>query len=363
MKTLDKYLFSQIFKSFIFGLTLIVIAWIAPELLPKVVTQVVSGQQTLLNGTLILLYELPEVIVKSLPMGMLLGSLLAFDKLSKDSEITAMRACGISIYRMVASVILLGILTSSVAFFTNEFIVPPMSLSQEKIQNSGKLISEHFTYVDKNENNIIKQVILIDKFDGNTVNNIRIINFNTLLSGKPFVEKIVAASTAKWNNNKWALTKGISFKLSSDGIYEDTVYFDHEHEKSSNNAYKLLQLSLKEAKHMNISEIREYIKALIMSQHNDEARYYNVRLHQKFSQPIAAVILGVIGLILGLHPPRSSRFVGYTVGMAVILAYYWFWPVSLALGNIGAIPPILAAWLPNILAVLIGIATLKYKMF
>lgn len=346
-----------------FGLALIVIAWIAPELLPKIVKQVVSGEYTFINGVLVLLYELPEVIVKSLPMGMLLGSLLAFDKLSKDSEITAMRACGISIYRMVISVLILGFFSSALAFLTNEFIVPPLSLSQEMIQHKGKLISNHFTYVDKDEKNVIKQVLLIEKFDGSTVKNIRIINFNPLMSGKPTVEKIIAASSAKWDKDQWDLTKGISFKLSADGVYEDTVYFDNEHEKSSKNAYKLLQLSLKKAKHMNIIEIKEYIKALIKSQHNDEARYYNVRFHQKFSQPIAAIILGIIGLILGLHPPRSSRFVGYTVGMIVILAYYWFWPISLALGNIGAVPPFLAAWLPNILAIIIGMVTLKYKNF
>ena len=363
MKLIDKYLFSQVFRSFLFGLAVLLIVWIAPELLPKIVRQIVSSEITALDGFLILLYELPEVIVKSLPMAILIGALLAFDRLSKDSEITAMRACGISIYRMLYSIMVLGIFVSISGIIINEIIVPPTSLSQAKIANHGKLTSNHFTFVDKNENNIIKQVVLIEEFDGKKINKIRIIDFKASENGKANIENIIAATSGEWDKDHWNLNKGISYKLSKHGIYEDTIYFDEKKVDSNPNAYKLLTMSLKSAKNMNLIEIKNHIAALIESQHSDEARYFRVRFHQKFSQPLAAIILGIVGVILGLHPPRSSRFVGYTVGMFVILSYYFLWPISVALGNVGALPPLLAAWLPNILAIIIGFIVLRFKAF
>lgn len=362
MKILDKYLFSQVFWSFLLGLALLIIAWITPELLPKIIRNIVAGHLSIQNGVLIILFELPEVIVKSLPMALLIGGLLTFDRLSKDSEITAMRACGISIYRMFLSILIFSVIIAGTGFAINETIVPPTSLEQERLLHKGKLTSKYFTYVDKSPDQAIKQVVLIEAFDGSQAKNIRLINFTTS-SNKSRISDIIAASNAKWHKDHWELFNGIHYNLSESGVYEQTKYFNTAIVASNPNSYNLLTKSLKTAKNMNMLELKNYIKALINSQHMDEAQYYKVRFYQKFSQPFAAVILGIVGIILGLHPPRSSRFVGYTVGIFVVLSYYWFWPVSMTLGNIGTIPPFLAAWLPNILAIIIGMITLRYKDF
>lgn len=363
MKLLDKYLFSQVFWSFVFGLLIVIIVWITPELLPKIVREVISKQTSLYDGVLYILYELPEVFVKSLPMGMLIGSLLVFDRLSKDSEITAMRACGISIYRMLMSILVLGAIGSVISFGVNELLVPPASLAQEKISNKGQLVSKHFTFIDKTRDEQLKQVMLIGHYDGKNVRDIQLVNFEPFKNNKTRVSKIIAASSAIWKNNQWNLVKGMVYKLSPNGIYENTSSFEEMPFKTNLKAFRLLKKSIKKAKNMNLFETYEYISLLMESHHKDEARYYLVRFHQKFSQPLAAILLGIVGLILGIHPPRTSRFIGYTVGMFVILFYYFFWPFSMALGNIGTIPPFLAAWLPNIIAVIIGFIILKYKDF
>lgn len=363
LKLLDKYLFTQVLWSFLFGLALVIIVWIAPELLPNVVRDVVAQKITAFQGILIILYELPEVLVKSLPMGMLIGSLLVFDRLSKDSEITAMRACGIGVYRMLTSIIVLGLIGCFIVFFINEAIVPPTSIAQEKILNKGKIISSHFTYVDKDIKGTLKQVILIDYYDGKIIKNIRILNFKQLSSSKSSIEEIFAAASAKWVKDHWLLVKGISYKLNPLGVYEDTIMFEETPMASDPKVFNLLNKSLKKPKNMNLFEIGDYIALLIDSQHSDEARYYKVRYHQKFSQPFAAIILAIVGLILGVHPPRTSRFLGYTVGMFVILLYYFVWPLCMALGNIGAIHPFLAAWIPNFMAIFIALGILKLKNF
>ncbi len=363
MKLLDKYLFTQVLWAFLFGLGLVSIVWIAPELLPKVIREVVAGQLTPFEGFLFITYELPEVIVKSLPMGILIGSLLVFDRLSKDSEVTALRACGISVYRMLGSIIILGIIGSIIGFTVNETLVPKASLAQEKLKYDGKLVSNHFTYVDKTKEDVIKQVILIESFDGKNIKNIRIINFKPGSETREGIEEIFAAEEAEWLNNNWQLKNGIAYKLTESGVYQSTNIFAELFVPSNNQSYLLLKKSLKKPKNMNILEVKNYIELLMDSKHAEEARYFKVRYHQKYSQPLASIIMGIVGLILGIHMPRTSRFLGYTVGMFVILLYYFVWPLSMALGNIGAFHPFIAAWLPNFLAIVIGLIILKYKDF
>lgn len=324
--------------------------------------EVVNGQLTMQEGVSYLLNEIPEVFVKSLPMGILIGSLLVFDRLSKNSEITALRASGISIYRMALPIVLLGILGSLLAFWVNENIVPTARMTQEKIKKQGKIVTNNFTYIDRSKSGALKQVLLIEEFDTQKASNIRIITFfDAERSNNAGVKEIYAAPQAIWNMGSWALEDGVYYKLSMDGFYEKTDFFDVKDVQANSTAYSLLQKSLKDAKQMNLAETKDYVDLLLQSKHLDEARYYLVRYHQKYSQTFAAFILGLVGVILGIHPVRSSRFIGYTVGMGVVLLYYFIWPVTTVLGNIGLLSPAFSAWLPNIVVLLLGLLILKIK--
>ena len=116
LKLLDKYIFGQVFWACFGCIFIFMIVWIMPELFLKTVQRTISGSYTVEMASKILLYELPKVLNIAIPVGMLLGTLLTFEKLSKDFEITVMRGAGFKFFRIIASVIILSIFMCGVTF-------------------------------------------------------------------------------------------------------------------------------------------------------------------------------------------------------------------------------------------------------
>ena len=91
IKLLDRYIFSQVFMACFACIFIFMIVWIMPEILPKTVQRVLNGTYSIETGLSIILFEMPQVLNIALPVGMLLGTILTFDKLSKNFEISVMR--------------------------------------------------------------------------------------------------------------------------------------------------------------------------------------------------------------------------------------------------------------------------------
>ena len=100
----DKYIFSQVFWATFAAILLFTVVWIAPEMLLNTIKKTLEGVYSAKTAILILFYELPKILGKAFPVGLLLGTLFTFDKLSKDSELTIFRAVGMSFFRILAPV-------------------------------------------------------------------------------------------------------------------------------------------------------------------------------------------------------------------------------------------------------------------
>lgn len=92
----DRYIFSQVFFATFVAILLFTVVWIAPEMLLNTIKRTLEGVYTAKTAVLVLTYELPKILGKAFPVGLLLGTLFTFDKLSKDSELTIFRAVGMS---------------------------------------------------------------------------------------------------------------------------------------------------------------------------------------------------------------------------------------------------------------------------
>ena len=108
LNLLDRYVLSQVLITCLGCIFIFMIVWIMPEILLKTVQRTINGTYTIETAISILVYEMPKVLNIALPVGMLLGTILTFDKLSKDSEVTIFRSSGIPFFRIIASVIVVG---------------------------------------------------------------------------------------------------------------------------------------------------------------------------------------------------------------------------------------------------------------
>ena len=105
----DKYIFRQVAGATIGAVLLFTIVWIAPEILLNTIRDALDGKYDFHTAFILLYYELPKIVDKAIPVGLLLGTLFTFDKLSKDSEMTIFRAVGMSFQRIVAPVVVFAL--------------------------------------------------------------------------------------------------------------------------------------------------------------------------------------------------------------------------------------------------------------
>ena len=104
---------------------------------------------------------------------------------------------------------------------------------------------------------------------------------------------------------------------------------------------------------MTIKEIRQQIKA--MEATGGKITEWQMEMYQRFTIPVASFIFALVGAPLGLQKQRSSSSIGFGISVLVIFIYYGVMTLSGALGKGGAIPPLLAAWIPNTLGVIAGL--------
>ena len=120
----DKYIFKQVAITTFVAILLFTVVWIAPEMLLNTIKKILAGEYTLKMGVAYLTYQLPLILGKAFPVGLLLGSLFTFDKLSKDSELTIFRAVGLSFKRIVTPVMFLSLTVTILCFVTYDKLIP-----------------------------------------------------------------------------------------------------------------------------------------------------------------------------------------------------------------------------------------------
>src|ERR1700674_514121 len=182
-KLLDSYIANEFWQPLLFGVGIVTGVWFGADQLKAIFNLVMrSGVPWNMAFTIIGLH-LPEIIVLTIPIGVLLGTLLVFNRLSGDSEIIALRTSGISFYRIMVAPLLFGILTSFISFGINEYVVPIANRTSKKLEflavyHAGLPEGQaNFTYMERGKDLTLDRVFYIGFYNGKKVMNIIIMDF------------------------------------------------------------------------------------------------------------------------------------------------------------------------------------------
>jgi lipopolysaccharide export LptBFGC system permease protein LptF len=171
--------------------------------------------------------------------------------------------------------------------------------------------------------------------------------------------QIICAASGAFNHGEWQLEKGRTYALAGDSDITRILQFQKLIIPGVKNAQQALEAGKVVPKDMNMFELYHYITILKAS--NAVDRSLLVRYYQKFSQPLACLIVALAGAPLGLLGRRSRSNVGLIYSAAVVFLYYVLQSSSGALGEAGRIDPVLAAWLPNTVIGALGLLILYFK--
>ncbi len=303
-----------------------------------------------------LLYKIPLVAFQwTMPYAILLATLLTLGNLSRHSELTAMKAGGVSLYRITFPLLVVALMLSFVSFLGNEHLVPYTNVKTKYLLD---------VRVRKEEPSSSFKDYKIWYWSKNRILNIQVLDSELMvLEGLTLYQmdsnfrctQRVDAREAKWADGKWLFYKGTVRNFGKDGSIQTTPFRELEFPLKENwESFRNLEQHSDE---LSYTELATYIRKIREAGY-DSTRYL-VDLYSKLSYPFLNLVMVLIGIPFGLKAPRSGG-VALNVGISIVVAFIYgmFFYVFLSFGKSGLLPPLVAAWTPTVLFFLGGIFTL-----
>lgn len=357
IKLLDKYIFLQVFLACFACIFIFMIIWIMPEIFLRTVQRAISGQISVETAISIIIYELPKVLNIALPVGMLLGTILTFDKLSKDFEITVMRGSGISFFRIIASVLIISVFTMGLTFVVGSKLLPLSACKLKEIKNDSRI--SQFVFPVKNKDNSMQKILIVSNFDENNIRDVIVLNFyDETQDGSSLLSSIVVSDFVKYNNSKWSINSAKKYLISKEGVFhnieneKNLVVLDGE---SAQNAYKLMKYSIYRDRELTNAQISEYIKLLKQEKMNDEYRFMLNKYIQRYVHSFMCILFAILGCLLGFSQPREQKFIGMLIAVSIIFGYY----ITIPFFDLLAEKAVLSPWVTSMIAPVIAIILIK----
>jgi LPS export ABC transporter permease LptF/LPS export ABC transporter permease LptG len=301
-----------------------------------------------------LLNVAPYLIYKTTPMSMLLAVLVTLGLMQKANELTAMKASGISIYRIVVPILLTGVMLAGALFFFDQFYLPAANRRQDALRNiiKGKPAQ---TYLRPDRRWIVGQhdtIYYYQFFDSDRDRFARITAYEFEPHSFQVTRRIYAAS-AHWEDTlgNWIYERGWdrAFHGPAIGSYKkfDVSTFS---ELSEPPAY--FKKEVKQSSEMNYEELTRYIRDL--EQSGFDVVRLKVQLQEKFAFPLITFVMAILAIPFALTTARRGALTGVAVAVGIAVAYTIVSSLFEAMGNLSQLPPLLAAWSPDLIFALVG---------
>ncbi len=361
---MDRYITSQLISPLLFSVGLVSVLGVAIGYLSDLSDKVVDANLPLVQASEILLLKVPEFTAYALPISVMLSTLLTYGRLSNDSELIALRGCGVSLYRLIVPALVVSFMVTGVTFVVSELVVPAANYRATSILVKY-LQEEHpfwqnkdIFYPDYEQVELpngetekrLKHLFFAEKFDGQHLKTLTVLEWL-----EERLNRIVVSDSATWNKQEetWDFFNGTIYQLAPDASYKESHPFEHRQLPLTKAAFEFA-LQGRDPYEMNLIQARQYMKILKMMGDDKKLRTFQVRIQQKLAFPFICVVFGVIGSALGSAPQQMSRATGFGLSVVIIFSYYLLGFLIGSLGLMGLISPILAGWLPNILGLAMG---------
>jgi LPS export ABC transporter permease LptG len=315
------------------------------------------------TSTLMLLryfyFRTPQFVYYVIPMGVLVATLVSVGVLTKNSELLVMRACGISLYRAATPLLFIGLLASGLLFLMQERVLVSANREADQLERTIRHWPEattafnrrwmvgtggemyHYDFFDQRANRFSS--LLVYQLDTNAWRLSSVWRAND-------ARFIASSAAAGPPAGTWMGRQGWTRAIGTRANGEDKAEVKYE-------PFTERQLTLEPPSYfktdepiadlMTYDELSDYIARLHASGANVTPQ--RVALERKVAFPFVTVIMTILAVPFAVSSGRHGAMYGVGIAIALAIVYIVTLSVSGALGAGGALPPMLAAWAPNIL--------------
>lgn len=359
LKLLDKYILKQVIEMFVMGVLVFTSIIFASDTFMTLIKQISKYGIPFKVALILVILSLPSIFVMTIPMGVLLSTVMTLNKLSLASELTVMRACGISFNTIAKPVFAFSVVMCLASFFINETVVPVMTKQSKDLalwafcQKNIPEGKHDFTFQEVNDDRTLKRLFYVESCEDKQFHNVTVLD----MANKDSIHVLQAQSGGS-SPKGWIFENGIVYTIADEGKVLNSTYFGKTIAQFGVNLKKELNRNV--ANEHNFLQLCKYI---ICNKHLENREDLVIDLFDKIALPLTTIVLVLIGIPLAITPPRVRYNRGFLFSIFIIFAYYLIRALSLSFGQAGTLHPFLAAFLPNIILTIIGAGLYYRKVF
>jgi LPS export ABC transporter permease LptG/LPS export ABC transporter permease LptF len=296
-----------------------------------------------------LFFLTPFILNYMTPMAALVAVMVTFGLLEKTSQIIVLKASGLSIFRLAAPALLCSILLSGVVFLNQDYILPFTNRRQDNLLHlirSGQeppqtsYQTDHKWIFGSNS-----RVYNYEHFSPkeNVFARLRVLTF----SREPFaISSHLFAQKAEWDpaTRSWILQDGWERRFEGD---RQTFEAFDERRMDLPERPDYFKKDARESQMMTLEELRRHINDLARS--GFDVLDLRIDLYRKIAAPVTCVVMMIVGLPFAFSVGKRGALYGVTIGIAIGLLYWGLLGLFEQMGRYEILPPLLAAWGPNLM--------------
>ena len=356
-KIISRYIFREIAVPFLIILFVLTFVLLMGKILQIMDLMVNKGIRVLDIGHLIILI-MPNFMLFTIPIALLISILIAMGRFSADNEITALKASGVSLIQIYYPVAIASLLAFVCAIVIGYFLVPQSNFATKRLL--FKLASQNASIGIKEKvfNSDFKDLLLYaDKvpadgqyMEGVIISDNRITGKqNTILAKKAFL-----VADPKLMIVKLRMEDGSIHTVSSDlKNYRKVDFKSYDVNLDLSTTLAALTDASKSSTEMTMTELLERMKKPGLD--GAAVRELAIEVHKKFSIPLSCIFFGLLALPLGITSHRAVKSRGFAVGIMIVAAYYLLRIGGEALVETGRLSPFIGVWTPNFVFALLGV--------
>ncbi len=357
MKTLNLYVSRSFMGTFLSAIGILTFFMVGGRLY-KIIDKLMEGVP-LTSFLIVIGYMMPVVLSFTIPFAMLVSVMLIFGRLSADNEITAMRACGVSITQIIAPILLVAYLLSGLCLYLQLDVGPKFLGASRAIIKYVALDNPAALIEPGRSVNYNGYIIYVGEKDGKKLSDIQLIS----LDGNNVAADITASTgTMTVNKTKKIISLNLFQCQSINQPYSDSKSTMTSDKLTINIDYGK-QLGNKKlvtrAKYMNMTQL--FAQMQIARKRNESTTGLEIEMNRRIAMGLAPIALVLLGLPLAIRTSRRETSVGLFLGVILSVVYFMAIIIFISLESKAFLFPQYLLWLPCILYQIVGI-TMIYKI-
>jgi lipopolysaccharide export system permease protein len=348
---LSRYLFLEMLPPFFINLAFFSFIFLMKQIL-DITDMIVNHKVGVVPVFLMLAYTMPYFLQYIIPMSIMMAVLMALLRMSSDNEIMALKAGGVSIYRLLTPVMIFSLLGTLITGYMTIFGMPLAAERFKTLLFDVATANLNISLKERTFNDNFKQIMLyVNKINPQSgqLHNVLIED-----SRNPEGSNTVVAQRGRL----FGEPKEMVYHLR---LYDGTISQVDMRDRSSHTinfetydirldlkgAFAAPSISNKTPDKMTLPDLRAYLKTVKA----DKGKYLGALLqyHKKFSIPVACLAMGLLAVPLGIQARNSKKAFGIGLGLLFFLLYYILLSVGTAYGENGRYPPVVGMWMPNLI--------------